>query len=132
MIVDHLDDLEEIVLLELLQRVGNLLKVVLLRGCLLAGETLLLGAYVVVGRKRSQLPKLLLESLRRVLKRNGQDHFVLVLLEVEIVLQGELGLLRVVAVDGHLELSPTFIAARKGRVVECWSGVKGDISRAAD
>lgn len=120
-LVNQLDDAQQILLLELLQGLGNLLVVVLL-GALLAHEALLLGP-LFVGRQGSRLTKPLLERLRRVLENDGVRNLVLFLLEVEIVDDGsQLSLLRSVEVDTNLKLTPTLVGADEGGLGEGCSG----------
>lgn len=111
--VNQLNDAQKILLLELLERLGNLFVVILLSS-LLAHEAFLLGS-VLVGRQRARLAKPLLECLGRVLEDDGVRHLILVLLEVEVVDDGsQLGLFRGVEVDANLKLTPTFVRADEG------------------
>lgn len=118
-LVDQLDHAEQILLLQLLQRLRDLLVIVLLLRALAATSTdrgsLLLAGPVLIGGQGSCLAQPLLERLRGVLEGDGVCALVPGLREVEVVHDGlELGLLRGVAVDADLELTPALVAAVEG------------------
>lgn len=118
-LVDELYDPQQVFLLELLQRLGNLLVVVLLRP-LLSRESLLLRAVLIRGQ-RPRLAQPLLQRLGRVLESDGMCRLVVFLEEVQVVGDGgQLRLLRREALDGDLELAPSFVGAGKGRLEEGW------------
>lgn len=116
-LVDQLDDAQKILLLKLLQGLGDLFVVILL-GSLLAHETFLLGSVFVRGQ-RARLAKPLLKCLRRVFKHNRVCHLILFLLEVEVVDDGsQLGLFGSVEIDANLKLTPTLVGANEGGLGE--------------
>lgn len=122
-LVDQLDHAQQVVLLELLQRLGNLLVVELLRTTLLGGKALLLTGPVLVGGQGARLAQALLQGLRRVLEGDGVGGLVLGLLEVEVVQDGrQLRLLGGVALDADLELAPTLVGAGKWGLGEGFCG----------
>lgn len=116
-LVDQLDDAQQVLLLKLLERIGNLLVVVLL-GALLARDALLLGP-VLVGRQRARLAQPLLERLGRVLEDDSMRDLVSLLGKVKVVDDGgQLGLFRGVEVDSNLKFTPALVGANEGRLCE--------------
>lgn len=113
-VLDDLDDPQQVLFLELLERLGDLLEVVLLRR-LLARANLLL-----VVRQRARLAEDLLQRLARVLERDGVRHVVAGRLKVQVMVDCLLLLLGDEAVDLELELSPAFVLALVGRLQEGW------------
>jgi hypothetical protein len=59
-----------------------------------------------------------LKSLGGVLERHRLDVVVLLLQEIEVMADAELGLLRVVAVDSQAELAPSLVLAGERRLRE--------------
>jgi hypothetical protein len=119
-LVDHLNDLEQVLLLKLLQRLGDLLVVVFLASLLTAyaAKTLLLRSVLVVGQGPG-LAQLLLQRLGGVLEGDAVCGRVLLLLEVEVLDDGgELGLLGRVEVDDDFEFAPSLVAAEEWRIRE--------------
>lgn len=115
MIVDHLDNLEQIVLRQLDQTVRHLLHI---KALLLLSTVDLLQFALLVRWERTGLAKKLLQSLGRVLELNCVNVLVLGSSEVEIVLNSRLSaLLRREKVDRHFELAPSFVGA-----LERWLG----------
>lgn len=121
MIVNHLDDVEKIILGELGKTVGHLLEVadslLLLQVISLAG--LRRGLRVILVGDRAGLAENGEQGLGRVLEGDRLDVLVAGGLEVQIVIDGTFTtLLGSEHVDGHLELTPTFVGASEGRLDE--------------
>lgn len=114
MVVDQLDNLKQVVLLELDKSVGHLLNVIRLL-LLLAAALDLARLTVLIGGQGASLAQDLLQTLRGVLEGDRVGLLVAVLLEVEIVGNGDLALLGVVQIDVHLELTPSLVLTGERR-----------------
>ena len=112
MVVDHLDNLQEVVLGQLDQTVRHLLHV---KGLLLLTAVDLLQLALLIRWERSRLAQKLLQGLRGILELDGMDVLVLRSSKVEVVLNGRLAaLLCREQVDRHLELAPSFVGTLEG------------------
>lgn len=119
-VVDELNDMKQVVLVELGESIGHLLKVVTGLSLLsIVGLASLGDLGVVIAGDGASLAQDLQQSLRRVLNLDGLNRLVAGLLEVQIVVDGALGLLGGVHVDGHLKLAPSLILTSVGRLREC-------------
>lgn len=112
MIVDHLNDLQQVVLLQTSEGVRHLLNI---EGLLLIlAKTIHLTLAIIIRRQGASLTQKTLERLTRVLEGDLANGIVRILLEVEIVLNGApAALVGVVHLDGHLEFTPSLIFAGK-------------------
>lgn len=114
-VVDELDDLKQVLFLKLHQSVGHLLDIEWLLG-LLAAAIDLARFTVLVTRQRPSLTQDLLQALRGVLEGNDVGLLVAVLLEIEVVGDGDLAaLVGVVEVDVHLKFAPSLVFTGEGR-----------------
>lgn len=122
-VVNKLDDVEEVVLTQLGEGVGHLLKVPTRLTFLAVISLARLGRTgVIVGANGAGRAEEADQVLGRVLETDRVDVVVLGRAEVQVVEDGNLAaLLGRVHVDRHLELAPSFILAGEGRLVECLS-----------
>lgn len=131
-VVDQLDHLKQILFLQLDQGIGHFLDIERLLS-LLAAAIDLARLAVLVARQRTSLTQKLLQALGGVLEGYSVSLLVAVLLEVEIVGDGDLAaLIGVVEVNVHLKLAPSFVLTGEGRVGESFGTVSIAIVKIAN